>query len=157
MFPKVTLHYVLKLEADGTVVHDTRAEGTSFAYSPAVYSFHTRRDRVAPLPPCRLYGAAIQRAHHSGQAEPRPCLVAGITQAVAEFPIGHPFHGIVYGSPEHDICSAPSFFFSPNVWFVRGLTSLQQLHVERPILTHNKTLEARPEQNPRPVLYGAHS
>ena len=36
-------------------------------------------------------------------------------QAVSDYPPGHPFHGIVYGSPEHDICSAPSYFFSPNV------------------------------------------
>eukprot|EP01052_Picozoa_sp_SAG31_P018204 SAG31_NODE_1280_length_9033_cov_11.049810_3_plen_537_part_00 len=55
---------------------------------------------------------------------------------------GHPFHGIVYGSPEHDICSAPSYFFSPNVWFVRGLLSLGKLHAEFPMLTINKTLEA---------------
>ena len=32
----------------------------AFAYSPSVQSFHARRDRVAPLPPCRLYGAAMR-------------------------------------------------------------------------------------------------
>ena len=63
--------------------------------------------------------------------------------AVAAFPTGHPFHGIVYSSPEHDICEAPSYFFSPNVWFVRGLLSLGQLHEEYPALTHNATLEAQ--------------
>ena len=41
---------------------------TSFAYSPLVHSFHARRDRVVLLPPCRLYGAATLRAHHSGRA-----------------------------------------------------------------------------------------
>ena len=35
--------------------------------------------------------------------------------ATAGYPTGHPFHGMVYSSPEHDICSAPSYFFSPNV------------------------------------------
>jgi hypothetical protein len=63
--------------------------------------------------------------------------------ATADYPKGHPFHGIVYSSPEHDICSAPSYFFSPNVWFARGLLSLAQLHEEYPALTHNATLEAR--------------
>ena len=33
-----------------------------FAYSPSLHSSHARRDRVAPLPPCRLYGAAMRRA-----------------------------------------------------------------------------------------------
>ena len=32
------------------------------AYSPSSHSFHARRDRVAPLPPCRFYGAAMRRA-----------------------------------------------------------------------------------------------
>ena len=32
--------------------------------------FTPRWDRVVSLPPYHLYGAAIQRAHHSGQAEP---------------------------------------------------------------------------------------
>ena len=63
--------------------------------------------------------------------------------ATADYPKGHPFHGIVYSSPEHDICSAPSYFFSPNVWFVRGLLSLAHLHMEYPALTANATLEAR--------------
>lgn len=63
--------------------------------------------------------------------------------ATADYPKGHPFHGMVYGSPEHDICSAPSYFFSPNVWFARGLLSLAQLHAEYPALTANATLEAR--------------
>ena len=43
---------------------------SSFAYSHPVHPVHTRRERVASLPPCRLYGAPIQRANHSGQAEP---------------------------------------------------------------------------------------
>ena len=61
-------------------------------------------------------------------------------RAAAEeaYPAGHPFHGIVSGSPEHDICTAPSFFFSLNVWFVRGLTSLAQLHREYPSLTRTR-------------------
>ena len=63
-------------------------------------------------------------------------------EAVAMFPAGHPFHGMVYGTPEHDICTAPSFYFSPNVWFARGLLSLGQLHEEYPALSRNTTLEA---------------
>ena len=35
--------------------------GPSFAYSPLAHSFHARRDRVVPLPPCSLYGAATLR------------------------------------------------------------------------------------------------
>ena len=62
-------------------------------------------------------------------------------EAVSMYPAGHPFHGMVSGTPEHDICTAPSFYFSPNVWFVRGLLSLGHLHVEFPVLTHNVTLE----------------
>lgn len=63
--------------------------------------------------------------------------------ATADYPKGHPFHGMVYGSPEHDICSAPSYFFSPNAWFARGILSLAYLHSEYPALTSNATLEAR--------------
>ena len=37
-------------------------KGASFAYSPSAYSFHARRDRVVPLPPRRLHGAAERRA-----------------------------------------------------------------------------------------------
>ena len=48
----------------------------------------------------------------------------------------------VYGSAEHDICTAPSIYFSLNVWFVRGLRSLGQLHAEYPQLSSNATLEA---------------
>ena len=44
----------------------TSAAGPSFAYSLSVHSFHTRRDRVASLPSCRLHGAAIQRASPLG-------------------------------------------------------------------------------------------
>ena len=38
------------------------SSGPSFAYSLPVHFFHTRRDRVVSLPPCRLYGAAVCRA-----------------------------------------------------------------------------------------------
>ena len=37
------------------------AAGASFAYSPAVHPAHVRRDRVAPMPPRRSYGAAAGR------------------------------------------------------------------------------------------------
>ena len=63
-------------------------------------------------------------------------------EAVAMFPAGHPFHGMVYGSPEHDICTAPSFYFSLNVWFARGLLSLGQMHSEYPELSRNATFES---------------
>jgi hypothetical protein len=46
------------------------------------------------------------------------------TKALAAFPAGNPLHGIVPGSPEHDICHDPSYFFSIQVWYVRGLLSL---------------------------------
>ena len=49
--------------------------GPSFAYSLPVHSFHTRRDRVASLTPCRLHGAATQRASPlgPGRALTLPC------------------------------------------------------------------------------------
>ena len=40
--------------------------GPSFAYSLPMHPVHTRRDRVASLPPCCLYGAAIQSASPLG-------------------------------------------------------------------------------------------
>ena len=40
----------------------------AFAYSPSLHSLHARRDRVAPLPLCRLYGAAMRRTPHLGWA-----------------------------------------------------------------------------------------
>ena len=69
-------------------------------------------------------------------------VLARRAEAVNMFPPPHPFHGMVYGSPEHDICTAPSFYFSPNVWFCRGLLSLGQLHAEYPALSRNMTLES---------------
>ena len=63
-------------------------------------------------------------------------------EAVAMFPVGHPFHGMVYGSAEHDICTAPSIYFSINVWFARGLLSLGQMHSEFPALSTNATFES---------------
>ena len=47
----------------------------AFAYSLPVHPVHTRRDRVASLPPCRLYGAAIQSASPlgPGRALTLPC------------------------------------------------------------------------------------
>ena len=49
--------------------------GPSFAYSLPMHSVHTRRDRVASLPPCRLHDAAIQRASPlgPGRALTLPC------------------------------------------------------------------------------------
>ena len=49
--------------------------GPSFAYSLPVHSFYTRRDRVASLTTCRLYGAAIQRDSPlgPGRALTLPC------------------------------------------------------------------------------------
>ena len=68
--------------------------GPSFAYSLPVHPVHTRRDRVASLPPCRLHGAAIQRAPPlgPGRALTLPC---GWNNA------GHAHHG--------DGCSALSY------------------------------------------------
>ena len=62
--------------------------------------------------------------------------------AVAAFPSGNPLHGIVPGSPEHDICGGPGYFFSVNVWYVRGLLDLHRLHQEFNSVTGNSTLES---------------
>lgn len=62
-------------------------------------------------------------------------------EAVAAFPASSPLHGIVAGSPEHDICGAPGYFFSVNTWHVRGLLELHRVHKEFPSLTGNATLE----------------
>ena len=59
------------------------------------------------------------------------------------FPAGNPLHGIVPGSPEHDICGDPGYFFSINVWYVRSLIELHQLHAEYPSLSRNVSLEGR--------------
>lgn len=61
--------------------------------------------------------------------------------ALAAYPEGNPLHGIVPGSPEHDICRAPGYFFSVNVWGVRGLLSLSELHRQYPGLSVNATFE----------------
>ena len=61
--------------------------------------------------------------------------------AVGAFPASSPLHGIVAGSPEHDICGAPGYFFSINVWYVRSLLDLYGLHARYPALSINKTLE----------------
>ena len=49
--------------------------GPSFAYSLPMHPVHTRRDRVASLPPCCLHGAAIQSASPlgPGRALTLPC------------------------------------------------------------------------------------
>ena len=52
--------------AKGAGITWTNSSGPSFAYSLPMHPVHTRRDRVASLPPCCLYGAAIQRASPLG-------------------------------------------------------------------------------------------
>jgi hypothetical protein len=62
--------------------------------------------------------------------------------AVSAVPKSDPRHGIVPGSPEHDICGGPGFFFSINVWYVRAFLDLHRLHTEySPALSGNTTLE----------------
>jgi hypothetical protein len=63
-------------------------------------------------------------------------------KAVTDHPRSSPLHGIVPGSPEHDICRDPGYFFSINVWYVRGLLSLSKMHSAFPNLSQNKTLES---------------
>ena len=63
------------------------------------------------------------------------------TAAVAAFPSGSPLHGMVTGSPEHDICGGPGYFFSVNVWHVRGLDDLGRLHAEYPSLSIDPAFE----------------
>merc|ERR1711881_581009 len=62
-------------------------------------------------------------------------------EAEAAFPSGHVLHGIVPGSPEHDICGTKGHYFSVNVWHVRGLLDLGVLLTDYPDVTANKTLE----------------
>jgi len=69
-------------------------------------------------------------------------LLAWRDEALEAFPPGNPLHGIIPGSPEHDICGGRGHFFSVNVWCVRGLLDLHQVLQEYPKLTHNRTLEA---------------
>ena len=40
-----------------SVVESTVDPGPSLANPQLLHTFHARRDRVVPLPPCRLYGA----------------------------------------------------------------------------------------------------
>jgi hypothetical protein len=61
--------------------------------------------------------------------------------AEAAFPAGHALHGMVTGSPEHDICGNSGHYFSVNVWHVRGFLDLHLLVADYPDLTANKTLE----------------
>merc|ERR1711957_230856 len=56
------------------------------------------------------------------------------------FPADHVLHGMVPGSPEHDICSTKGHYFSVNVWHVRGLSDLHVLLADYPALTFNKSL-----------------
>lgn len=69
-------------------------------------------------------------------------ILARRTAAEAAFPRGHPLHGITAGSPEHDICRGPGYFFSVNAWHVRGILELGRLHASYPDLSINATLEA---------------
>ena len=62
--------------------------------------------------------------------------------AVAAFPPSSPLHGLVAGSPDHDLCDGPGYYFNNQAWFVRGLLSLHRLHVEFPTLSLNSSLEA---------------
>jgi hypothetical protein len=61
--------------------------------------------------------------------------------AVANVTKGSPLHGIVAGSPEHDICSGKYFYFSVNVWHVRGLQNLGNLHQRFPSLSMERAWE----------------
>jgi hypothetical protein len=102
----------------------------------------------------RLIALYVQAVRYSGnmswaqsmmptiQAMASMVVLAKRADAVAAFPSGHVLHGIVPGSPEHDICGGPSYFFSINVWYVRGLLELGRLHEEYPSLTVNATLES---------------
>eukprot|EP01051_Picozoa_sp_SAG22_P000864 SAG22_NODE_28_length_28728_cov_19.603619_7_plen_1070_part_00 len=67
--------------------------------------------------------------------------------ALAAFPPSSPLHGIVPGSPDHDLVTSasqvgPGFYFNNQCWFVRGLLSLHRLHVQYPALSLNATLQA---------------
>jgi hypothetical protein len=75
------------------------------------------------------------------------CVLRRRASALASFPPSSPLHGIVPGSPDHDLVTSggqvgPGFYFNNQCWFVRGLLSLHRLHVEYPPLSLNATLEA---------------
>jgi hypothetical protein len=38
--------------------------------------------------------------------------------------------GLIYGSPEHDLCHSPDYFYHNNVWFARGLFEFGKLLTE---------------------------
>ena len=74
---RVVRHHVRAHAAEALGVRPAGAgrQGPSCAYSLPIHPVHTRRDRVASLPPCRLHGAAIQRASPlgPGRALTLPC------------------------------------------------------------------------------------
>ena len=57
---------VLRLQLQVLHPDDDLLSGPSFAYSLPMHPVYTRRDRVASLPPCCLYGAVIPRAPTTG-------------------------------------------------------------------------------------------
>jgi len=100
----------------------------------------------------RLIRTYVQAVRYSGDTKwanellPIVEKMAGVLlakRALAEtsFPKGNPLHGIVPGSPEHDICGGKAYFFSINVWYVRGLSDLDQM-LKDYSLSYNKSLEA---------------
>ena len=79
--------------------------------------------------------------------------------AVAAFPPSSPLHGLVPGSPYHDLCNGgaqtgPGYYFNNQAWFVRGLLSLHRLHTEYPAISINATLEA--EMQPAATAWRQH-
>ena len=38
--------------------------------------------------------------------------------------------GLIYGSPEHDLCHSPDFYYHNNVWFARGMFEMGKLLTE---------------------------
>lgn len=45
-------------------------------------------------------------------------------------PPGAPSHGLVYGSPEHDTCREPGYYFHNNAWLLRGIAEAAELLAE---------------------------
>jgi hypothetical protein len=42
-------------------------------------------------------------------------------------PSGEPSHGLVFGSPEHDTCREPDYYYHNNLWLLRGISEAADL------------------------------
>lgn len=50
--------------------------------------------------------------------------------ATSHTPPGSPIYGLLWGSPEHDLCRLPDYYYHNQVWYVRGMREAAQLIVD---------------------------